>query len=98
MGLFPQLEACVECGGPGRAAFSARLSGVLCSACRAQKDRGAREVSAGALEALALLGREPAKAARLRIPQGQQAELRGLLNAYLAVALDRELKLAKYLA
>ncbi|HVY60568.1 MAG TPA: DNA repair protein RecO [Planctomycetota bacterium] len=99
LGLFPRLDACVECGDPaaGRAAFSARLGGVICDPCRARKDRSARDVSRGALEVLARLGGEPARAAQLRVPPGQQAELRSLLGGYLAAALDRELKLAKYL-
>jgi DNA repair protein RecO (recombination protein O) len=99
LGLFPRLDACVECGEASqkRAAFSARLGGVVCESCRARRDRSAREVSAGALEVLAKLGREPAKAAHLKIPPGQQAELRALLGGYLSAALDRDLRLAKYL-
>jgi DNA repair protein RecO (recombination protein O) len=103
LGLFPRIDACVDCGAPSarggaaRVAFSARLGGVLCEACRARKDRTARDVSWGALEVLAKLGREPAKVAHLRLLPPQQAELRGLLDGYLAGALDRELKLAKLL-
>ena len=104
MGLFPLLDACVECGepagrgagAPARAAFSARLGGVLCEPCQS-KDRHAKATSPGALQTLAILGRDPAKAAHLKVPPGQQAELRALLNAYLAAALDRDLRLAKYL-
>lgn len=105
LGLFPRLEACVECGEAAgeatststRPAFSARLGGILCAACR-PRDRAAREASAGALATLATLGRSPEKAERLRIPASQHAEIRAILDAYLPVALDRELKLAKYIA
>ncbi len=100
LGLFPRLDACVECQGPlaARAAFSAAKGGALCAACHGKAGRGAaREVSAGALQAITVLARSPERAAHLKIPPGQQAELRGLLDAYLAAALDKELRLAKYL-
>jgi DNA repair protein RecO (recombination protein O) len=100
LGLFPRLDACVECGGSlaaSRPAFSARLGGGLCPGCRATRDRGAREVSLGTLEVLSLLGRHPERAAHLKIPAGQLLELRGILDASFAATLDRELRLAKYL-
>jgi DNA repair protein RecO (recombination protein O) len=97
LGLFPRIEACVECEAPGRGVFSARLGGVLCGDCRGH-DRAARDISPGALQALEVLARTPERGAHLKLAPGQLGELRGLLNAYMAVALDRELKLSKYLS
>lgn len=100
LGLFPKVDACVECGGAlstGRVAFSARLGGALCSSCRDGRDRTAREVPHGTLQALEVLGRSPDRAARLRIAPAQRSELRRLMNEYLAAALERELRLAKFI-
>jgi len=99
LGLFPSLDACVDCGaeqGPGPAIFSARRGGVICAACRASRDRTAREATPGALQALELLGRSPERGLRLKLPQGQRAELRALLDTYIAHTFEREMRLARY--
>jgi DNA repair protein RecO (recombination protein O) len=100
LGLFPTLEVCADCGVPTDGArgqrFSPARGGVLCGACGA-KDRAAREVSAGALQALQLLAHEPEKAARLKLATPQRQELRAILNAYVSAALEKPLRLAKYL-
>jgi DNA repair protein RecO (recombination protein O) len=99
LGLFPCLSECVEC----RAAmeepfrrFSAARGGVLCGAC-AGRDRAALDASAGALSALEVLAREPEKALRLKLAPAQQREIRAVLNACVGAALERRLRLAKYL-
>ena len=105
LGLFPEVFRCVECrkelgagaaGPPRPLRFSVRLSGVLCEAC-AGADLAARKVSPGALRVLAALGEEDALASRLRFSESQRAEIRRLLDLYVASALERELRLAKYL-
>lgn len=97
LGLFPRLDACVACGAGERPFFSPRAGGVLCAACRDRRDPGTRDVSAGALHALGILGREPDKAARLKLAAGQREELRRLLGEYLSAALEKDMKLGRYL-
>lgn len=101
LGLFPSLGACVDCGGAaddrdGARRFAPARGGIVCAACAA-RDRTARETSAGALHALELFGRDPEKAARVRLAAGQREELRGLLDACIAAHLNRPLRLARYL-
>jgi DNA repair protein RecO (recombination protein O) len=101
LGLFPELARCVDCGaapadGETRL-FGPARGGILCRACAARERAPAIEASAGALHALAVLGREPEKAQRLRLTPAQERELRAVVNAYLAAALERKLRLAKYL-
>ena len=100
LGLFPDLGACAECQAPDdrpTRRFSAARGGILCPTCAA-RDRATRDVSSGAIHALEVLAREPEKAARLRVAPAQQQELRGLLNAYVAATLEKNLRLAKFLA
>jgi DNA repair protein RecO (recombination protein O) len=100
LGLFPSVEACAECGEalpPGPAAWSGRLGGALCPRCR-QRDPRTLEASAGAREVLDLLGRRPERAAHVRLPKAQRAELRALLDATISHTLEREMRLARHVA
>ena len=93
LGFKPELYRCVNCRAEVQAianAFSTRMGGVLCAACR-QNDIGAPLLSVNAQKYLRTLDRSGlSTAARLTVDPELRAELEGTLGAYLRHLAERE--------
>jgi DNA repair protein RecO (recombination protein O) len=99
-GYAPRLGACVACGTEAlpkaTVAYSARLGGVLCPACR---DRDAKSVGVprGSLAVLERLAEGAVRrAGTLRLPSGMLVVLRKIMKTTFAHLLGHEPKLARY--
>ncbi len=101
LGYLPSLKMCADCGKEvaenARVCFGMLSGGVLCGACRPGK-RQVVSLSAAArraLQALASADKPPA----VDLPWNRQtrAELRGVLNHYMANLLGRKLRCHSYL-
>ena len=101
LGHVPSLEGCVGCGTPveaaGRIAFGGLDGGVLCKNCRAAKKQ-VTMLSAGALRTMTQLADlETQTWRRIEIDQRTLADIRGVLNQYLANLLGRRPRMHRYL-
>jgi DNA repair protein RecO (recombination protein O) len=100
VGHMPELEACIECGGPvassGRVAFGHFAGGVLCEKCKAGK-RQVASVTVEAVAALRLAAADEGEWSASTIERAQLGEVRGILNHYLANLLGKRPRMYAYL-
>ncbi|HTN73912.1 MAG TPA: DNA repair protein RecO [Pirellulaceae bacterium] len=100
VGQLPELEHCVECGGPyassGRVSFGQLAGGVLCQRCRA----GKRQIVSVSAEVMAIL-RELAKSEQpwneTTVPKERRGELRSVLNHYMTNLIGRRPRMYAFL-
>lgn len=101
LGHMPSLDRCVGCSAPveatGRVAFGGVDGGVLCGNCRTGRKQ-VTSISAGALRTMTRLADPDAQAwKRIEIDSRTLAQLRGVLNHYLANLLGRTPRMRQYL-
>jgi DNA repair protein RecO (recombination protein O) len=94
LGFRPELYRCIECGeelAPAPHQFATSMGGFLCERCHG-REPGARVVSVAAQKYLRALDRRGlAATVRLQLDDPLQAELEGVLGAYLRQIAEREL-------
>ncbi len=94
-GYRPELQHCVQCRQPLQEeinVLSGVLGGMLCPGCT-DFDPIAPSVSVSALKVLRLLQQDEIETVRrLRLPPPLRQELEALLQSYLPIVLDRELR------
>ncbi|UCB57409.1 MAG: DNA repair protein RecO [Candidatus Omnitrophota bacterium] len=106
-GFKPRLDSCVNCqkeivqearlktGGQGR--FSSILGGILCERCFGH-DKNAQATLKGTLASIEYIEKSDwSKALRLKIAPDIAAELVTILNSFLDIHLDKEIKSRKFL-
>ena len=98
-GFKPRLEACVNCQKQTdrEARFSSILGGILCPRCFGS-DRGAKAVLKGTLSSIDYIEKSNwQKALQLKMSGNIRDELAKILNSFLDVHLDKEVKSQKFL-
>jgi DNA repair protein RecO (recombination protein O) len=94
LGFRPELYRCVQCSSEIQAipnAFSVRLGGMLCAACRGS-DVAARQLSVNAQKYLRTLDRAGLSGAvALRLDDSLAAEIEGAFAAYIRHVAERDL-------
>lgn len=96
-GWRPELEACIACGDPAVAFFSASAGGLLCASC-AKDVAGATELSSSEVAWMrALIGLTFDQLLESDIDAGLAALLVALTHSWCAVHLDARLKAFEFL-
>jgi DNA repair protein RecO (recombination protein O) len=94
-GLYPNIEACVQCGREDVTHFSAEHGGALCPECA--KTYGGERCGGEVLSALASMADViPKDMGKLRLNEETGNKLKALLIAYLENVLQRPLKTSKF--
>ncbi len=98
VGCAPLTDRCAQCGGAlhGRARFSPRSGGALCSGC-APADPTAFSTSAGALAVMSRMAAKGSRPPVLRVTQTQAAEVARAFNEQIQYHLGRELRTFRFL-
>lgn len=100
VGHLPQLDECVECGGPlattGRISFGQLAGGALCQKCRVGK-RQIASVSVEVMETLRQLASDEGPWIETQIDRKRVGELRGVLNHYMSNLIGKRPRMYAYL-
>lgn len=98
-GFKPRLDSCVNCqkGISEEGRFSSILGGILCSGCFGH-DKNAKPTLKGTLASIEYIEKSDwPKALHLKIAPDIAAELVTILNSFLDIHLDKEIKSRKFL-